>query len=316
MYHYLGPNREPLGPVPIETLREMIARGELGPDDLVWAEGWADWQAARTVEGLFPEEAPAAGPAAGPAGPATGSMPPAEAPVEPRVEAPPIVAGPVVAMRRSPWAIEAMPPANYTPDVFKKLNLWYMLTLIGAVAFTFVGLVVLIVGAVMAENTGGDGGAVIAGVGGLLALVGVPFSIAAAILWYMLLYKAWRQIQDGHAQTGPGKAVGFLFIPLFSLYWFFIAVYGLADDLHKYADRWGIEIRRPSKGLGMTVCVLYIVTSFLPYLNILTGLALIPLFAWYTHQFQRASQDIAVALAQRGGAPTGSNPSGGCTAMM
>src|SRR3954447_18476729 len=31
------------GPVPLNTLRALVARGELGPDDLVWRDGMGDW---------------------------------------------------------------------------------------------------------------------------------------------------------------------------------------------------------------------------------------------------------------------------------
>jgi hypothetical protein len=58
--------------------------------------------------------------------------------------------------------------------------------------------------------------------------------IAAAILLFILLYKFWQVVQDGFARTSPAKAVGFLFIPFFNLYWNFPAYFGLAKDLNRY----------------------------------------------------------------------------------
>ena len=41
---------------------------------------------------------------------------------------------------------------------------------------------------------------------------------AAAIVLLAFWYQAWSAIQDGHARTSPGRAVGFVFIPLFNFY--------------------------------------------------------------------------------------------------
>lgn len=37
------------GPYPAEVLQQMVDRGEIDPEDLVWCEGMADWVPARTV---------------------------------------------------------------------------------------------------------------------------------------------------------------------------------------------------------------------------------------------------------------------------
>jgi hypothetical protein len=39
-----------------------------------------------------------------------------------------------------------------------------------------------------------------------------------AVVQMMLIYNAWSAINDGQARTTPGKAVGFLLIPLFNIY--------------------------------------------------------------------------------------------------
>jgi hypothetical protein len=46
----------------------------------------------------------------------------------------------------------------------------------------------------------------------------------------LILHRGWKAVQDGKAQTTPGKAVGFLFIPFFNLYWGFVAWYGLMQE--------------------------------------------------------------------------------------
>ena len=62
VWHYsVGDDRR--GPVAADELRQLAAAGDIGPDDLVWKQGMAEWVAASTVKGLFPKP------------PATGSKP-------------------------------------------------------------------------------------------------------------------------------------------------------------------------------------------------------------------------------------------------
>ena len=53
------------GPVPVEQIKEMVAGGQLRPDDLVWQTGMESWTAVSKVPGLL---APAAAPPSVPAG--------------------------------------------------------------------------------------------------------------------------------------------------------------------------------------------------------------------------------------------------------
>jgi len=71
---------------------------------------------------------------------------------------------------------------------------------------------------------------------GLMCIFGLSL-FASAILSYVLLYKFWRVVQDGYASTSAGKAVGFMFIPLFNIYWMFRAYWGLSKDLNQYIQR-------------------------------------------------------------------------------
>jgi hypothetical protein len=56
-------------------------------------------------------------------------------------------------------------------------------------------------------------------------------------MFLVLLYNFWKILQDGYAAVTPGKAVGFLFIPLFNFYWAFRAFWGLAQEQNKFIDR-------------------------------------------------------------------------------
>src|SRR5689334_5205156 len=46
---YYSTNHQQLGPVPVETLRQMLAGGQVRPSDLVWTEGMPQWTPAGAV---------------------------------------------------------------------------------------------------------------------------------------------------------------------------------------------------------------------------------------------------------------------------
>ena len=77
----------------------------------------------------------------------------------------------------------------------------------------------------------------------LLAL-NVLLVLYTAVVGLMLLHKMWAAIQDGHARTTPGKAVGLLFVPVFNFYWIFQVFWGFARDYNRYVDRHGLRIRK------------------------------------------------------------------------
>nr|MBN2277261.1 hypothetical protein [candidate division Zixibacteria bacterium] len=106
----------------------------------------------------------------------------------------------------------------------------------------------------------------------------VPFWILAfltmiyvAVMLFILVHRLWTAIQPGHPRTTPGKAVGFLFIPLFNLYWVFQAYYGWAKDYNRYVQTAGIQSPPVSENLGLTVSILAVAAS-IPYVGILPAL--------------------------------------------
>ena len=132
-------------------------------------------------------------------------------------------------------------PTIYPPQSFKTLWLWFV-CLIGA--------------------------------GPPLCLITIGFIplIAGLVIGCILLYRYWRVIQDGKARTSPGKAVGFCFIPLFNLYWIFVALVGLAKDMNAYCDERGIAGSRASENLALLACALPL-AGIIPYVGIVTLIA-------------------------------------------
>jgi hypothetical protein len=54
---YYGRAGQKLGPVSSAQLKDLAASGNLGPADLVWKDGMAEWVAANRIKGLFAEAA-------------------------------------------------------------------------------------------------------------------------------------------------------------------------------------------------------------------------------------------------------------------
>jgi hypothetical protein len=57
---YYAENRQQLGPITWIELRDLVDEGRIGPEDLVWRDGLADWVRAATVPGLCADRLPAA----------------------------------------------------------------------------------------------------------------------------------------------------------------------------------------------------------------------------------------------------------------
>ncbi len=107
------------------------------------------------------------------------------------------------------------------------------------------------------------------------ALAIVPAALLmlyGGVVMLVLWYKAWAAIQDGQARTTPGKAVGFLFIPLFNLYWIFQAIHGFAKDYNSYVDRHSLSVPKLSEGMFLAYCILAL-AGIIPFLGPLFSLA-------------------------------------------
>lgn len=107
---------------------------------------------------------------------------------------------------------------------------------------------------------------------GVFVLGGIFFQflcVASVVTFYifflMLLSGMWQTVDPHLAQTTPGKAIGFLFIPFFNCYWIFVAIYGLAVDLNKTLRARGAA-PAVSEGMALTTCILALV----PCLNLVS----------------------------------------------
>jgi len=73
-WHY-SKNGKRFGPVSGQQLKELAAKGHLGPSDLVWKEGMAQWVPASKVKGLLPSSTAVTNTPTSPAAPAKSGTP-------------------------------------------------------------------------------------------------------------------------------------------------------------------------------------------------------------------------------------------------
>jgi hypothetical protein len=141
-------------------------------------------------------------------------------------------------------------------------------------------------------------------------------SLTFAVLSLILLFKYWQINQDGYSKTTPGKAVGFLFIPLFNIYWAFIAYGGLAGDQNQFIIQNFNEITRASvRKAHPTIWIIYVLIAIILFVMIgatgryfpearllitytiierIIGLALSVLFCVMNYDFYQTAKSILI----------------------
>lgn len=261
-----GPDATPIGPLTHTDLRVRANARVVRHDTLVWRRGWPEWRAAGTLPEL--------------------GLP-----------------GPHSVRSPSPFAIAPMRLSAYDPRSLSALHAWSMaLAAVGGMLLcSMIAMFVVAAFRVASHERANPGvplDATTTGLfilGGLVMAIGVLISFASAAVWGVCHYRWWRQIQDGFARTGPGRAVGLLFVPFFQLYWCFIAIRGLAMDLGSFMDRNSIDGPRPSVPLATATCVLLCLVN-VPYLGVLAFPPALVVTMLFSTQTSRASVRVAEHL--------------------
>lgn len=96
---------------------------------------------------------------------------------------------------------------------------------------------------------------------------------ATMVLWYIILYKCWKLIQDGDTRITPEKAVGFLFIPAYKYYWNFIAYPGWVKSVNQYIQNRGYPIAKLNPKTPTAMCILAVL-SIIPAVALIFELGL------------------------------------------
>ncbi|MEN6386061.1 MAG: DUF4339 domain-containing protein [Phycisphaerales bacterium] len=126
-------------------------------------------------------------------------------------------------------------------------------------------------------------------------------SIASVVLQCVLLYRFWSLIQDGRARTSPGQAVGFCFIPIFHIYWNYVAYVGLAQDMNLYCREKNISARYVNENLALVWFFLFLlshVVIFFPNIWYFLGIPSLVVSIILMKQFVDISKEIIKSKSQ------------------
>ena len=93
---------------------------------------------------------------------------------------------------------------------------------------------------------------------GVMAFLAIVPLILCSVFNCILHYKCWKAVPTSFARLTPGKAVGFLFIPFYGLYWAFPSFKGLGSDCSVIAETYGMRGFSSLSGLGLTYAILWI----------------------------------------------------------
>jgi predicted Zn finger-like uncharacterized protein len=85
------------------------------------------------------------------------------------------------------------------------------------------------------------------------------FLILGVVIELVLYYKMWAVIQDSEVSVSPAKAILFLFIPFFNIYWMLTMLIGFAEDYNSFIEERSIKI----KDLPVMLFVIYAFSSIL-----------------------------------------------------
>jgi tetratricopeptide (TPR) repeat protein len=107
-----------------------------------------------------------------------------------------------------------------------------------------------------------------------LAYCAVIPSLCLLATLLRLTYQMWSSIQDGQTRLSPSKAVGFMFIPFYNLYWLFRIVWGFSVEYNEYLRRHAIPIRPLPENLFLVYCILC-VTTWIPVIGQFIALILV-----------------------------------------
>lgn len=243
---YYSHDGQQKGPVPVSELARLASSGEFDPEkDLVWREGMPDWQPAASVSELsFGKPAPETA-TAEPAAPSAGGFNPYSAPTTYEATAPHSAVGDLPPVKRANFAICAT------------------LLIIGVLGFvaSYIPMILEIMKDPENPNFSQDTTMVMGG--GFL--VSFALMMAGQIFSLVYLYRAWFLLQPHTSFATPGKAVGFLFIPFYNLYWVFVAYWRWSQEWNRIivSSPKHSQAPRMTEGLFLTYPILSIAGGFL-----------------------------------------------------
>ncbi len=92
--------------------------------------------------------------------------------------------------------------------------------------------------------------------------------VLSNIVLLRILYKTWGALPASQARTTPGRAVGFMFVPFYNLYWVWNAYVGFAKDFNRYVKQVDPQEQPQPDGFYIAFCIFHfyleILFAFVP----------------------------------------------------
>ena len=135
--------------------------------------------------------------------------------------------------------------------------------------------------------------------GGILLVVLIGGSLVAYLLFHgvicYLMTAAIKVLPEEHLQITTGK-IWLLMIPCFNIVWAFIVVQGISGSFRSYfLSRGQTQCGDCHNQLGLFCCIA-LCCNFVPYLNVISGLASIVLMIIYLVQIHQLKATVAADL--------------------
>lgn len=108
-------------------------------------------------------------------------------------------------------------------------------------------------------------------------MVADVFWICSVLIELMLFYKMWAAIQDGQVSVSPAKAVAFLFIPVFNVYWTLLMLNGFAEDYNAFIHRRSVQAEELPPVLFLVYAFLFILFEMVMTVLMLSVFAFVEL---------------------------------------
>ena len=130
----------------------------------------------------------------------------------------------------------------------------------------------------------------------IITMIACLIILMICIVWsqiinLMLIYRYWNLIQDAGPRTTPAKAIGFLFIPFFNLYWIYVVIVVLTKETNDYCELRKINAEHVNERLAFR----FFLCCLLIYMPFLIPLAL-PLMMVFNCQWHRQMATMAASL--------------------
>jgi len=134
--------------------------------------------------------------------------------------------------------------------------------------------------------------------------IGLVAAILAVIFCSILHYRCWHALPIEYRATSPERAIGFLFIPFFNLYWAFVSWVKLADGYEVWQRESKASMQYTMRGLGITQAILFcspvvmvpafslLESGIYPIISITMGIASLTVFGLFYFNVVTAANQL------------------------